>query len=341
MKIAAPISRVEEIAELAEAGADEFYCGAVPEDWLARFGTGNVNRRLFGNLRGNGELERAARAAADCQRPLSLALNAQHYADAHLAPLTELARDFAAMGGSALIVGDLGLLAHLASCDLGLRLHLSSVASCRNSEAARFAGELGADRVILPRDVSVGEIARVCRALPGTEIEAFVLNDGCVFEEGVCHTIHLPGKLGGPICLDRFEQNTVRRDGAALGDDERQRLQENDAAWRQWLWYRMGCGFTVAANGLPWGPCGLCALAELDAAGVASVKVAGREAPTERKRQSVALVRAVRDRLRAGDEPTSVAAFARGARGEPKHCDVGYMCYYPPQRVATADDAAP
>ncbi len=50
MKIVAPLSKVEEVPLLAKAGADEFYCGVVPREWVERFGTSAVNRRIFGNL---------------------------------------------------------------------------------------------------------------------------------------------------------------------------------------------------------------------------------------------------------------------------------------------------
>ena len=92
-------------------------------------------------------------------------------------------------------------------------------------------------------------------AVPDLEIEAFILNDGCVYEEGSCNTLHLPGALGGPICLDRYAYDHRHRDGRPLSPALAARLEENDAAYRRWLWYRFSCGFTTTAEGMPFGPC--------------------------------------------------------------------------------------
>lgn len=330
MRITAPISKVEEISVLASAGADEFYCGVVPPEWVAKYRTVAVNRRIFGNLPGGyPELETAVSEAHACGCRLFLVLNAQHYPGEQLDGLIDVAQRFAKIGGDALIVADLALLATLAAQDLGLALHVSSVASCRNKEAARFYQAMGAKRVIFPRDITLDEIAHIAGNLPDLELEAFVLNDGCVFEEGVCHGIHLPNRMGGPFCLDNYAYRHVRRDGMPLSDAEAAHIAQNDADYRKWLWYRMGCGFSVAPNGLPYGPCGLCAIPALHQAGVAAIKIAGREAPTERKIRSVQMVRGMLDMVQNGTPPEDAMSFARGLRGEPNHCDVGYMCYYP------------
>lgn len=329
MRIVTPISAAAEIAPLAEAGADEFYCGIVPPDWTARFRSSGVNRRLFGNFATYAELEEATATAHDKGCSLSLVLNAPHYAAEQAEAAIELAYRFAAFGGDGLIVGDIGLLAQLAERGPGLRLHASSLLSCRNSEAAALYGEIGAHRVIFPRDITPAEMARVIVANPATEFEAFILNDGCVFEEGSCHTIHLPGRLGGPICLDGYQSAHARVDDQPLSPTETDALAANDEAHRRWLWYRFSCGFATTEDGLPFGPCGLCALPTLAAHGVTAVKIAGREGNTARKVKSVEMVRAVRDRIAAGETPAAITEHARGLRRRPDLCDSDYMCYYP------------
>lgn len=329
MQIVAPISRADEVGLLAEAGADELYCGVLPRDWTERFNNSGANRRIFGNLESEDELARAAEAARKAEVRLSLVMNAQNYTGEQLDFLVALAGRFAALGGHALIVGDLFLLELLAEAGTGLRLHLSSVASCRNSEAIAWYRDLGVDRVILPRDVNRREVARMVRSAPDLELEAFVLNDGCIYEEGVCHSIHLPGALGGPICLDGYRQEVRRNDGRPLGEAERTRFARHEEDYRRWLWYRTGCGFSTTEQGLPFGPCGLCALPAFHAAGLAAIKIAGREAATERKRASVAMVRQIRDRVVVGEAPDAVREAAVSLRGDRSHCMHGYMCYYP------------
>jgi len=329
MRITAPISRIEEIGPMLAAGADELYFGVVPLGWAERFGVSTVNRRTFGNLKDGEALRRAVGTIRDRGGEASLALNGQHYTAERLDLLLGLAGRFAAAGGSAVIVGDLVLLDEVARAGLDLRLHISSIAACRNGEAALFYRDIGAARVVFPRHMTLSEMAEVAAAAPELEFEAFVLNDGCLFDEGVCHTIHLPMHLGGPICMDRYRTDYRRDDGAMLGARERAALAANDSAYKRWAWYKFSCGFTTTEDGQPFGPCGLCAIPFLAAHRITTVKIAGRETPTERKLKSLEMVRATVDRMEEVADPIALADFARNLRACPDRCAEGYMCYYP------------
>lgn len=329
MKIVAPISRVEEAEILADAGAEELYCGVLPREWVGKFGIANANRRPTGNLGGYAELEQAVSAAHRAGAALSLVMNAQQYAGGQAEAAVELARRFVDMGGNALIMSDLGLIQVLASTLPGVRIHVSSVATCRNTHAARLSHALGAKRVILPRDVTIAEACEIAREAPDVEVEAFILNDGCVFEEGACHTIHLPNQLGGPICLDRYQHRYRHRQGKRIGAALRAKIIENDEAYQKWLWYRFSCGFTTTPAGMPYGPCGLCAIPALLRGGVTAVKIAGREGPTSRKLASVKMVRQILDAAQSGLSDEAVMDAAKDLRPSHEHCATGFMCYYP------------
>jgi len=329
MRIVAPISRVAEVALLAQAGASELYCGMMPPEWLGRFHALSVNRRPSGNLTRYEDLASAIELAHAHGATLSLVLNAQHYSAAQGEAATAVAERCAELGGDALIVSELGLVQLLAARLPGLRVHVSSVATCRNAGAARLCRELGARRLILPRDVTISEAAAIAAEVPDIEIEAFVLNDGCIFEEGACHTIHLPGQLGGPICLDRYQYRYRRRDGGALSPGLVERLRENDESYERWLWYRFSCGFSTTPEGMPYGPCGLCAVLALRRGRVAAIKIAGREAPTARKLASVRMVKSVLERVCGGEDDAAVRRFAMELRPSEAHCATGFMCYYP------------
>ncbi|WP_018992539.1 U32 family peptidase [Aromatoleum toluclasticum] len=332
MKITAPISTPAEVEPLVRAGARELYCGVVPPDWIQRFNTSGVNRRVFGNLNGYADLERVVDKASALDAEVFLVLNAQQYGEQHLDALTEIGARFKSIGGKAVIVADISLIASLAANVSDLDIHVSSVATCRNVESARFFAALGAKRIILPRDVTVAEIGAITQALPDLDVEAFVLNDGCVFEEGACHTVHLPMNKGGPICIDNYQFEYQATGGGQPQERALRRLEQNDLDYKRWLWYRFGNGFSVAPNGYPWGPCGLCAMPAMHAAGLHSVKIAGREGASERKIKSVELVARVLERIEAGEPADEVRKFAVGLRDAPSHCASGYMCYYPEVR---------
>lgn len=329
MKIVAPIMNAREIEVLSRAGAQEFYCGFVPDEWTGKFRISSANRRPSGNLRSYTELNQAVRIARENACSISLVLNAQSYTEEELAAAATIARTFLDMGGDALIVSDLGLVDKLIQDVTLRRIHVSSLATCRNGSAAKFCRELGASRLILPRDVTVNEACEIAAEVTDLEIEAFILNDACVFEEGACATLHLPQSLGGPICLDNYVYHYRRRGSGSLSKPFIDKIQENDREYKQWLWHRFSCGFTTTEAGMPFGPCGLCALPTLMKGGVAAVKIAGREAPTARKLASVRMVRAVLDRVEAGDHDEQIMRFAQELRPSVEHCSKGYMCYYP------------
>ncbi len=333
MNINSPISHVDEIEALVLAGAKELYCGVVPSNWVAQFNTGAVNRRYFGNLPSLVELEKAVTLTHALGAKMSLVLNAQHYAAGQLEALVELGSRFQQMGGDAAIVADLTLLMALRAATPELALHVSSVASCRNSAAVNFYQELGARRVILPRDVTLAEIEAIATHCT-IEIETFILNDGCVFEEGVCHTIHLPKKLGGPICIDSYQFEYVGAAGKPMPPALARSLLDNDEDYKRWLWYRFGCGFSTTEEGYPYGPCGLCAIHRMQKAGVASIKIAGREGATARKLKSVEMVQQVLAKVNSGCAEADAADTALAIRKTLTHCQSGYMCYYPEVRAS-------
>jgi collagenase-like PrtC family protease len=330
MKIVAPVSRLEEVELLARAGADELYCGVAPIGWAGKFPPiRTINRRPSGNLANRDELARAVESAHAHGCTLSLVLNAQRYSDGQLDTASEIGKSFVDMGGDALIVSDLGLISRIARWLPAPRLHVSSVATCRNASAARFCRDLGASRLILPRDVTIDEACEIAAEVPDIGVEAFILNDACIFEEGNCNTIHLPHKLGGPICLDDYRCHYRRRNGKALSEQLSKKLQANDDAYQKWLWYRFSCGFSTTAQGQPYGPCGLCAVPAFLKGGLAAVKIAGREAPAKRKLASVEMVRAVLDRAAEGESTGQIRHFSQNLRPSVEHCQTGHMCYYP------------
>ncbi len=329
MKIVAPISKAEELESVLEAGADEVFFGMVPPEWTRRFGISTVSRRLFGNIKEYADMQWIISTAHAAGKQSMLTLNAQHYTEPQMQCLIDLARRFADEGGDALILADPALLMEVAELDLGIRIHLSSIAACRNIESARFFNELGVDRVIFPRYLKLDEIQSIATELPDMEFETFILNDGCIYEEGVCHTIHLPQQFGGPICLDAYQYSFYRSDGQSIDPQTQQQMLQNESDYKEWSWYKFSCGFSTSSQGYTFGPCGLCAIFQLAHSGTAAIKIAGREAPLERKLKSIQLVRSVRDRVAAGESERSIYEYASNVRERPELCESGYMCYYP------------
>lgn len=93
----------------------------------------------------------------------------------------------AALGVDALIMADIGLLSYAAERYPALRLHLSVQGSATTPEAIRFLHErFGIQRVILPRVLSLPQVRRVLSELNKVEVEVFGFGSLCVMVEGRC-----------------------------------------------------------------------------------------------------------------------------------------------------------
>jgi putative protease len=350
MQILTPVAGPDEVEPLVASGADELYAGIFPDSWYERWGRGAwPNRRGPGpaNLRTVDEvvaLQRAAHALQGGPReggrpvPLYLAVNAPFYTDAQADHLVGvLAEVHAAAPVDAFIITDPGFMALLRERVPDAAVFASTVTVALNAEAVRFlADDLQCSRVILSRHLDLREIRTIRELAPDVDLEVFLLNDNCYFEEGFCSTTHtMPGF--GVYCMTPWEVE-VHRDGEGPITDPEER-----ARWdflldehREFIRHLGNRGHGEGSTKMPLGPCGLCAIPELIDLGVHSGKIVGREASLFRKLRSVQAVRYVRDSY-AGSTPGPAAATeakrrAVTLRGDPAGCSAGYSCYYRPAR---------
>jgi putative protease len=92
-----------------------------------------------------------------------------------------------AMGADALIIADLGVFRMAQQYAPHCEKHISTQAGIVNAETARAWYELGAQRVVLAREMALDEIAAVRQGTPKElEIEAFVHGSMCVSFSGRC-----------------------------------------------------------------------------------------------------------------------------------------------------------
>ena len=94
--------------------------------------------------------------------------------------------DAARFKADAVILADLGLLDDAARRRPELRLHLSVQAAAANADAINaYARAFGVKRVVLPRVLTVQEIAAINREIE-IETEVFIFGGLCVMAEGRC-----------------------------------------------------------------------------------------------------------------------------------------------------------
>lgn len=176
MELVCPAGTPAALRAAVDAGADAIYCGFQDE----------TNARNFPGLNFSPEeLREGIRYAHAGGARVLVALNT--FARAGAVDLWRRRVDDAvASGADALILADLGVLAYAAERHPETRRHLSVQAAASNPEAIRFHVEtLGVRRVVLPRVLSVPEIAAIARNV-SCELEVFVFGGLCVMTEGRC-----------------------------------------------------------------------------------------------------------------------------------------------------------
>lgn len=85
----------------------------------------------------------------------------------------------------AVIVQDIGLIHLLRTYYPSLAIHASTQTFCHNSLHAQFLKYLGVSRIILPRELSLGEIKRIAEKVP-LEYEVFIHGAMCFSFSGCC-----------------------------------------------------------------------------------------------------------------------------------------------------------
>ncbi len=86
----------------------------------------------------------------------------------------------------AFIVQDIGIVPLLQKEFPNAQLHLSTQASCVNSEAVKMYKSLGFSRIVLGREISINQIRRIKDSVPDMELETFVHGAMCIAYAGRC-----------------------------------------------------------------------------------------------------------------------------------------------------------
>lgn len=176
MELICPAGTPAALKSAIDAGADAIYCGFNDETNARNFPGLNFTRS---------ELTASIALAHRKNAKVLVAINTFPRAGA-IQVWHRAVDDAVEAGADALILADIGLMDYVAKRHPQQRLHVSVQAAAANPDAIAFYVEnFGARRVVLPRVLSVPEIAGICREAP-CETEVFVFGGLCVMAEGRC-----------------------------------------------------------------------------------------------------------------------------------------------------------
>ena len=287
MKIVAGLGSIDEYIPYVKAGADEFFCGYVPYSWTEKYGTLlPLNRRevLCSNVQlgAFSELEILSAMIQKYKKPVHLTFNSLYYIPEQYPEIANIILRCMSIGFQSFIIADPALLLYLRKQKINCEIHLSGETAEVNSEMLRSFEKMDLKRLIFHRKNSIEDMRSIIsKAGQTTEFEAFALNEMCQFTGAFCNSLHcdemchlclVPYELGrvngeglaenrpavnqwpiGPLS-GKFQENEVENIGSAENVDE----PEDD-------------GYLCGQTG-----CGLCALYQLEKAGVTHLKLVGR-----------------------------------------------------------------
>ncbi len=313
MKIISPVDHAAEVEELLAAGADELYGGYIPQVWQERFGLlVSINQRTFAGAQIDSYdgLRTVVAACRNAGGEFALTLNTPFYNDAQIPLLLDYVGEAVQAGVASVILADPGLLRDLKHHFPQLLFHASTLAHLANSAAIRFFQQQGIGRVILPRHLTLDEMARIRQQVADLPCDAFLLVGKCPNTEGLCSFHHSsPDKIWPCEIPYRIEPHK------APGSPALQQAMQIQAGWAQ----------TDRRHG-----CGLCAIPHLLRAGFDGLKLVGRGAPTTRKLVNIAVAA---DFLHLARNENDFSAYRKAAIASHRRifgvsCSEN-VCYYP------------
>lgn len=316
-ELVCPAGTPASLRTAVDAGADAVYCGF----------QNATNARNFPGLNFTpAELERALAYARARKAKVLLAVNT--FPPAGKFDLWREAVDVGAkLGVDAMIVADIGVADYAARTYPQQRLHLSVQAGASSPEAIRFyCEEFGVRRVVLPRILTVAEIADIHRQIP-CEIEAFIFGNIGMMAEGRCsltnYATGLSTNMDGvcsPAADVHYEEDEARNLTTRLGPFMIDRFACGESAGYPTICKgRYLCNARNDAHYAFEEPVSLnlsALLPDLMRAGVTALKIEGRQRSRAYVKAVVSAFRKAVDGILAGHEAglSSLLALTEGSR---------------------------
>ncbi len=189
------------------------------------FGVKKYNMRAKAKNFERSELKEIVKFCHHQKPPLKayLATNILIY-DSELQDLEKLILEAKKAGIDAIIAHDLAVIKFAKREKL--RFHISTQANVSNVESAKFFEDIGAERIILARELSLKQIKLIKHHLTKTQIECFVHGSMCTSISGRCY-------LSATICdSEKFSANRgncvqpCRREWRVIDDENKELIYD-------------------------------------------------------------------------------------------------------------------
>ncbi len=174
-ELLAPAGDLERLKVAILYGADAVYIGG--EEYSMRTACDNFTEE---------DIKRGVDFAKARDKKVYVALNVI-MRERDMLPLADYARRLYDLGVDGVIVSDLGAFGVIRKAAPKLPIHISTQANITNAETARTWHQMGAERVVLARELTREEVMAIRKNTPSSlELELFVHGAMCVSYSGRC-----------------------------------------------------------------------------------------------------------------------------------------------------------
>ena len=283
MKIVAGLGSVDEYIPYVQAGADELFCGYVPYNWTKKYGTVlPLNRRevLAYNVQlgSFSELEILSAMIRKYRKPVHIAMNSLYYIPEQYEEIADIVKQCMKIGFDSFILADPALILYLRQKGISCKIHLSGEAGEMNREAIKVFREMGIGRIIFHRKNTVALMRQMIEAVNAEklEFEAFALNELCQFTGAFCNSLHCDEM--GYLCRVPYRLGAMSTRKVQESTKFDKWKQEKNQETIDFTGGELPESISQDTNGYLCGEtgCGLCALYQLQEAGITHLKLVGR-----------------------------------------------------------------
>ena len=255
------------------------------------------------------------------KKPVHLTFNSLYYISEQYPKIANIIIRCMSIGFQSFIIADPALLLYLRQQGINCEIHLSGETAEVNSEMLKNFEKQNLKRLIFHRKNSIEDMKSIIsKAGNIAEFEAFALNEMCQFTGAFCNSLHCDEMCH--LCLVPHELGRVSEGVSAESVDENVDEPEDD-------------GYICGQTG-----CGLCALYQLEKAGVTHLKLVGRgnytdymEHDIKNLRKALGILKDVLDMEKTGNIPAGpeaegryISRMKREIFGPAKKCST--ICYY-------------
>ena len=210
MELLSPAGNFESLVAALNSGADAIYIG----------GTMFSARRNAKNFTDE-EIKKGADLCHLHNAKLYVAVNIL-IKEKELEDATSYVKSLIELGVDGIIVQDLGLMSVIRKMSPEIFINASTQMTIASSDAANFAKSMGADRVVLARELGIKEIKSIKQNTEDVELETFVHGALCMSWSGQCLISSVIGGRSGNrgLCAQPCRLNyTLLKDGKAVSEN--------------------------------------------------------------------------------------------------------------------------